>query len=354
MSDYTVIGAGAIGGIVGAALIGAGHTVRFIEANRAHVDAVRASGLRISGYRDVTVHAPIATPEEADWPLARVLLAVKSRHTVEALAPFAGRIDPAGFVLSLQNGLEEYRIVELVGRQRTIGAFLTFGGHYKAPGEIVHGGPGTFCIGEVDGAITPRLRALQRDLAALQPVNLTGNIFGYLWAKAALGAIYFATAIADADVTDLYAVPDHRALFGSLAGEVVAVADAYGVTLESFDGFDPAVFRPGSPADEAAIAATWQGQIDYWNRHSVKRTGVWRDLAIHKRKTEADRLLGAVVERARQRNIPIPRVEALLRLVTAVESGEQPLGVANFAAIEAAANGLPAGSRRCRQSVTNE
>ena len=334
MSEFVSIGAGAIGAIVGAALARAGHAVRFIEANRAHVDAVRAGGLRLSGYRQARLDVPIATPDEADWPLRQVLLAVKSPHTLEALRPLAGRLAPDGFVVSLQNGLEEYRIADLVGAQRTIGAFLTFGGHYKAPGEIVFGGLGAFRIGEIDGATTPRVLALQQAFAALQQVDVTDNIFGFLWAKIALGAIYFATAVTDSDVTDLYAVARYRALFGALAGEVVAVADAKHVRLETFDGFDPKVFRPGATQDAAAIAATWDGQNRYWNSHDNKRTGIWRDLAIHKRKTEVDRLIGPVIEIGRERGIVTPGLSRLVAIVKEIESGERALGLGNLDAVE--------------------
>jgi 2-dehydropantoate 2-reductase len=334
MSEFVIVGAGAIGAIVGSALAGAGHAVRFIEANRAHVEAVRAGGLRLSGYREARLDVPIATPEQADWPLRQVLLAVKSPHTLEALRPIANRLAPDGFVVSLQNGLEEYRIADLVGAHRTVGAFLTFGGHYKAPGEIVFGGLGAFRIGEIDGATTPRILALRQAFSALQPVEVTDNIFGFLWSKIALGAIYFATAVTDCDVTDLYAVARHRALFARLAGEVVAVADAKDVRLEIFDGFDPAVFRPGG--DAAAIAATWDGQNRYWNRHDNKRTGIWRDLAIHRRRTEVDRLIGPVIEIGRERGIATPGLSRLVAIVKEIENGARPLDLRNLAAIEIA------------------
>ena len=333
MSAFVIVGAGAIGAIVGAALAGAGHQVRFIEANRAHVDAVRTGRLRLSGYRQARLDVPIATPEEADWPLRQVLLAVKSPHTLEALQPLAGRLAPDGFVVSLQNGLEEYRIAELIGAQRTIGAFLTFGGHYKAPGEIVFGGPGAFRIGEIDGATTPRIVALQQALSALQPVEVTDNIFGFLWSKIVLSAVYFATATTDSDVTDLYAVPRYRDLFGALAGEVVAVADAKGIRLEVFDGFDAAVFRTGAAAEQGAIAATWDGQNRYWNAHESKRTGIWRDLAIHKRKTEVDRLIGPVIEIGRERGVATPGLSRLVAVVKEIEDGRRPLGLHNLDAI---------------------
>jgi len=333
MSAFVIVGAGAIGAIVGAALAGAGHQVRFIEANRAHVDAVRTGGLRLSGCRQARLDVPIATPEEADWPLRQVLLAVKSPHTLEALQPLAGRLAPDGFVVSLQNGLEEYRIAELIGAQRTIGAFLTFGGHYKAPGEIVFGGPGAFRIGEIDGATTPRIVALQQALSALQPVEVTDNIFGFLWSKIVLSAVYLATATTDSDVTDLYAVPRYRDLFGALAGEVVAVADAKGIRLEVFDGFDAAVFRTGAAAEQGAIAATWDGQNRYWNAHESKRTGIWRDLAIHKRKTEVDRLIGPVIEIGRERGVATPGLSRLVAVVKEIEDGRRPLGLHNLDAI---------------------
>ena len=101
---------------------------------------------------------------------------------------------------------------------------LTFGGHYRAPGDVVFGGTGTFRVGELDGRITERVLALRDALCAVQEVEVTANIAGYLWAKLALGAIYFATALVSADVTEQYDQPAYRDMFGTLAGEVMAVA----------------------------------------------------------------------------------------------------------------------------------
>jgi 2-dehydropantoate 2-reductase len=330
MGEFVIVGAGAIGAIVGIALIEAGHDVRFVDVNRDHVEAVRAGGLRLSGYRQAQAEAPIATPEEADWPLRHVLLAVKAPHTLDALQPLANRIAPDGFVVSLQNGLEEYRIADVIGADRTIGAFLTFGGHYKAPGEAVFGGPGTFRIGELDGAHTSRIAMLQQAFSALQPIQVTGNIFGFLWSKIVLSAIYFATATTNSDVVDLYAVSHYRDVFGRLASEVVAVADAKSIRLESFDGFDPTVFGPGATVDPTALAATWAGQNNYWNSQKNARTGIWRDLAIHRRKTEVDRLIGPVIEMGREHGIATPGLSRLAAVVKDIENDQAPLALQNL------------------------
>ena len=163
----------------------------------------------------------------------------------------------------------------------------------------------------------------------MQPVETTTNIFGFLWAKMALGAVYFATALVSADVPETYSQPDYRVMLGGLAGEVVRVAEAGGVQVESCDGFDPKVFRLHAPGTDAEIAATWDGQFRYWSRYQGGRTGVWRDLAQHKRPTEVNEQINSVVEIARQRGIAVPRLEALVRLIRGAEAG-QPLGWHNL------------------------
>ena len=336
MSSYTIVGAGAVGSIVGVGLAGAGHQVRFIEVNKAHVSAVRERGLRVSGAIEATIQPDIMLPGEAQGPLNTVLLAVKSPHTEAALAPLAPLLAADGFVVSLQNGLEEHKISRLVGPARTVGAFLTFGGHWRAPGEVTYGGPGTFRIGEIDGTMTSRVHALCADLAAVQPVEATSNIFGFLWGKMALGAIYFGTALTDSDVTALYAEPRWRQVLGRLAGEVTAVAAAKGVRIEPFDGFDARAFGLLGPLDPDGVDRAWRGQVEYWNRHAGKRTGIWRDLAVHKRRTEIDRLVGEVVAVAEPLGVPVPGVRRLVALVKEIEDGRRAQGIEALAELERA------------------
>ena len=136
---------------------------------------------------------PDALPERLDT----VLLAVKTQHTRAALAQIAPRL--AGCVVSLQNGLNEPVIAEAVGAARTVGAFVNFGADYVAPGRIHYAGRGTFVVGELDGRHSPRVAALARDLGA----EVTDNVVGYLWAKAAYGAMLFATAVSDLTIEKL-------------------------------------------------------------------------------------------------------------------------------------------------------
>src|SRR5262249_27596623 len=152
---------GAIGGSVGAWLKRAGHDVTFVDVVSEHVAAIRRDGLRISGpVVEFTAHASAFTPDELEGVWQRVFLAVKAQHTEDAPRALTPHLAQDGFVLSLQNGLNERIIQRIVGRDRTIGAFINFGADWMAPGEIMFGNRGAVVLGELDGAMTPRLAAL--------------------------------------------------------------------------------------------------------------------------------------------------------------------------------------------------
>ena len=338
--SFTIVGAGAIGSIVGVHLMQAGHDVVFVEANAEHVAAIRKNGLRLTGVLEATVNPVVFEPHEVAGSHSRVFLAVKSSQTENALAPMVPHLTPDGYVLSLQNGLEEYKITKMVGEARTVGAFLTFGGFYEGPGEVRFAGTGSFHVGEVDGRASERVVELSQILSVLQPVEVTDNIFGYLWAKMALGAVYFATATVSADVPEIYDRGIYLNVLGNLAGEVAGVAKATGVTPEAIDGFDPKVFALDRPPDPEKVAANWQAQKAYWNVLTQARTGVWRDLAVHRRKTEVDELVGSVKRVAEKHQIGIPRVDALLSIIHDIENGGQELGWHNLDSLAEVDNAL--------------
>jgi 2-dehydropantoate 2-reductase len=314
MSEITVVGAGAIGGFVAARLLAAGVDVAVADANEEHAAAMREHGLRVSGAQTLHVRPRVGLPDR----LETVLLAVKARHTEDALTAIAPRLAPGGFVVSLQNGLEEYRIADAVGAERTVGAALTFGGHYDSPGQIVYGGPGSLHVGELDGSRSERVERLAELLSLAHPAEVTDRIFAVLWGKSALGAFYFATALVDADVLEILDREEHLPLLGELVAEVARVAAAEGVELEAVDGFDPTAFLGG---DTAAVAASWESQRRYWRGLEARRTGVWRDLNVHRRPTELREILGPALERGRARGIETPRLERLFELVAEAERG---------------------------------
>jgi 2-dehydropantoate 2-reductase len=302
--DYVVVGSGAIGGTVGARMVRAGHSVLFCDADPAHVAALNESGLAVEGpVEEFTVPAVAVTPEELPAGLGTVLLAVKSQHTADALGEIVPRLAPDGFVVSLQNGVNEPLIASLAGAERTVGAFVNFGADYLGPGRIFLGGRGALYVGELDGRRTERIERLLRDLPDAKE---TDNILGFLWGKEAYGAMLFATAVTDLSIADALAEPRYRGVFVEVAREVLADAP---VPIEPFDGFDA-----------GDLDASVDRLVEFNLRSAKTHSGIYRDLMVRKRRTE----------KAMLADISGPLLRRTLELIGEIEEGRRTCEVANL------------------------
>ncbi|HUH12184.1 MAG TPA: 2-dehydropantoate 2-reductase [Longimicrobiales bacterium] len=328
-----VWGAGAMGGVLGAHMAAAGQRVTLVDRDAEHVAAMRERGLRISGpVAELTTRPEALLPDEVRGRFALIFLAVKAHDTGPAVARLAEHLAPDGAVVSVQNGLNERLIARAVGAARTVGCFVNFGADVVAPGVVHLGGRGAVVVGELDGVVRERTGHIHRLLALYEPnALLSENIQGYLWAKLAYGALLFATALTDAPIADVLAAPEHRPRLVALAREVVAVALALGISPEPFDGFDPGAFRPDAGND--AAAASLDRLVEFNRRSAKTHSGVWRDLAVHRRRTEVDAQMGVVPPLAAGVGVPTPGLERLVELIHDVEEGRRRQGWDTLAAL---------------------
>jgi 2-dehydropantoate 2-reductase len=303
--QLTIIGAGAIGGTIGAHLIRDGHDILLCDADPAHVAAINERGLTICGpVENFTVPARAVLPDDLPASLPRAAVAVKSHHTAAAAELLRGRLDPSGYVVSFQNGLTAETLSAVVGPDRLIVSFVNFGADWLEPGVIMQGNIGTLRVGQPGCGISDRVLELAQ---ALPYAEATGNIMGFLWGKEAYGAMLYAGAVSDLSIADSLEDPHWRPLMLATAREVLAQAPA---RPESFDGFDPADL-------EGSLA-----RLVRFNRESAKsHSGIYRDLMVRKRKTEVDDLL---------RDLKGPLTTYAGELIRAIERGERTCEVANL------------------------
>ena len=337
--QYLVWGAGAIGGTMGAHLARAGHDVTLVDADHAHVDAINRAGLQITGpIATFTVRVPACTPESVDGTWDTIVLATKAQHTEPAVHALVPHLGAAGCVISAQNGLNELLIAEVVGPERTVGAFVNFGADYLEPGVVHYGGRGAVVVGEIDGRVTPRALAIRdawRDVD--DRAIATPNIWGYLWGKAAYGAMLFATALTNASIADALDRPESRGVYVALAREMLAVAAARGVTPEAFDGFDPGAYLP--TAAPGAADRSLDALVAFNRRSAKTHSGIWRDLAVRKRPTEVDAQLGIAAALGQQAGVPTPLTTRLVALIHDIEHGVRAQSLDTLAALAAAGEG---------------
>ena len=331
MSEPILIwGAGAIGGTLGAAFIRAGNEVIFVDNVREHVDAINERGLKIVGpiFEDV-VQAKAYLPEELEGTYTRTFLCVKAHHTEDAAHMLVEHLASDGYVVSAQNGLNERIISRIVGEHRVIGCFVNFGADYLEPGVVQYSGHGAVVIGELDGRFTVRAEDIYDLMKQFEPKALiTNNIWGFLWGKLIYGALLFGTALTNDSIADVLDHPVARPVLRKLALEVATVAAINNIRPEAFDGFDPAAFGPLATPEQTSKSFD---DMSVHNRKSVKsHSGIWRDLAVRKRKTEVDAQVLPVVEIGKESRVPTPLAARVIEMIHEIEDGKRPLSMENI------------------------
>jgi 2-dehydropantoate 2-reductase len=304
--QLTIIGAGAIGGTIGAHMARNGHDIVLCDLDADHVTAINRDGLSIEGpVENFTVAVRAITPDQLPDRIEHVAIAVKSHHTASAAALLRGRLAPGGYLVSFQNGLTAETLAEAVGKENLLVSFVNLGADYLSPGHIIQGNIGAFRVGEpYVSVITDRVRKL---VDALPYAVATDNIMGFLWGKEAYGAMLYAGAVSDLSIADHLEDPRYRELMIAVAREVLAQSP---VRTEGFDGFEP---------DDL------EGSLDRlvaFNRKSAKsHSGIYRDLMVRKRKTEVDDLM---------HDLAGPLTNYVGELIHAIERGERTCEVENL------------------------
>lgn len=332
MSEEPVViwGGGAIGGTLAAYWARAGIPVLLVDIVPEHVEACRTRGLHLFGpIEEFTVKVPAVTPAELKGSYRRIVLGVKAQATEAALQQLLPHLAPDGFVLSAQNGLNEIAIADAVGAERTMGCFVNFGADWYGPGEVLFGNRSAVVVGEIDGATRPRTREMHALLQRFEPdAILTDNIWGYLWGKLGYGAMLFATALTADSMAVNFGDPRRAIVFDTLGQEVMAVAAARGVTPVGFAGYDPSAFLPGKPMLERMRVIDW---LTAFTAQSAKtHSGIYRDLAVRKRKTEVDPQIGIIAKLGREAGVATPAIERLVTLIHDIEDARRPMAFETF------------------------
>lgn len=325
-----VWGGGAIGGCVAAFLARGGVPVKMVDIVAEHVDVCRTQGIRIEGpVAQFEQVIDAVMPDELMGMYDCVLLAVKAQHTDEAVRRLQRHLGPDGVVVSLQNGLSEGLIASLIGHQRTVGGFVNFAADYLEPGRIGYGNRGALKVGEMQPGLTPRVEALAELLRVFDSDSAAvPDIWRFKWGKLAYGCLLFATALANETMSETLADPQHRALLVALAREVIGVAALVGVQPIGFDGFEPGAFA--ADANEELAAASLNRMAAHYSQSSKQRSGVWRDLAVRKRKTEIDSQIAEIVRVAHRYDARAPVTSCLIRLIHEIEAGTRAIDRGNL------------------------
>jgi 2-dehydropantoate 2-reductase len=321
-----IIGAGAIGSVVGGMLTKAGHDVTFIDQWPDHVEALKKVGLRLSGTCGehlISVKAlNIYEVQSLAQPFDAVFIAVKSYDTEWATQLGLTYLKkPDGVVVDFQNGINDERVAAIAGRERTLGCVITISAGMYEPGHAIRTDTGAigFKIGEHDGQETPRARALVEAMNAVAPTKLTTNLWGERWSKLAINCMVNAICgLSGLGSMEARTDPEIQLMSIQLGSEVIQVGRACGHEVEPIYGIVAQRF-----VDAAAGRGVAEIQADMSSvgkSRSGGRPSMLQDV-MRRRRTEIDYLNGYVAEQGRRVGVKTPFNDAVVDLMNSFPVG---------------------------------
>jgi 2-dehydropantoate 2-reductase len=346
-----VIGAGAIGGYTGGQLAHNGFDVTLIDPWPEHIEAIRKDGLALEGMteeefvcaRPKTMHLTEAQQLAKEQAIDIAMVAVKSYDTEWATRLIAQYLAPDGYVVSLQNCMNEERIAGVVGWDKTVGAIpALLGAELYAPGRVrrtaARGASPyeVYRVGEVHGRITKRLEELAAMIATVDSVKPTTNLWGERWSKLCVNGMANGVAAATGmSGNEMNRDEKIRRLSIRLAGEGVRVGQALGYQLEHIRMHDPETLASAAEGDPAALDEVESQIIAVLNsntRSDLARPSMGQDM-MKGRRTEIDFINGLIAAKGDEIGRPAPTHRALVAAVKRVENGALPARPENLYAL---------------------
>ena len=330
------IGAGAVGGYVGGHLARAGRDVNLVDPWPEHVDAINRDGIKLGGSQGehVVRLRALHIGEVQSFvrkPVDIAILCTKSYDTEWAAMMIKQYLSPQGYIVSMQNGINEERIAGIVGWGRTVGCALSTisvncykPGHisrYQQPGGDKHT---VFRVGEVHGRITARVTELASILSAVDSAKVTQNLWGDRWTKLTANTITHGTLGATGqDNRTVYIEHGTAHRLGiKLAAEAIAVGRAQGFELGTVLGIKPGDWVAAGNSDADAVSTVRDG-LTAWMATLLEpsQSSVGRDVA-RGRRSEINYTNGLVADKGMEVGVPAPSHAALTAIVRRIDAGE--------------------------------
>lgn len=340
------IGAGAMGSYIGGKMALSGREVILVDPWREHVEAIRRDGIHMFGTEGTaTARLTALHVDEAEklteQPIDVGFIAVKSYDTEWAAGIALRYLAPGGFVVSLQNGINEQAIAEIVGADRTVGCIAsTMGVALRGPGRVERtfrrGGDDytVFRVGEMDGRMTPRARRVAELLGLVDSAVAITDLWAERWAKLSANSMHNGlAAVSGLGHMGIYSQAAPRWLAIRLGAEAVRVGRALGIALHPVRGIPADDLEAAGFGDAMALT-----RVERVIENSMAR--LTEDLrpstaqdVIKGRRTEIDYINGAVCGKAAEMGVPVPHQQAIVDLVKRVERGELRPSIANISGL---------------------
>ena len=331
-----IYGAGSLGTVLGAYITKNGGDIELINRNRAHVEALNAHGARITGTVDLTVPVRAITPEEMSGPYDIILLLTKQLHNQEVVTMLKDHLAPEGVIVTLQNGLPEPGIAEIVGANRTMGCVVEWGATLSAPGVCtLTSAPDSlsFHMGRMEGISDQQYTAVKALLEKMCPVHEEPNLLGARWSKLLINATFSGLGtVVGGRFGDVSENKTAQQVAIRCMKECIDVGRAAGVTFAPVQGKDITRLFYYKGAVKRAFGVLLLPIA--MKKHRAIEPSMLQDLRNGK-PCEVDAINGVVCAYGRKLGVPTPINDKIVEIIKKEQSGELKMEAANIRLFDA-------------------
>ncbi len=326
-----IIGAGAIGGVTAGVLAREKYNISLVTKYQELASIISDKGIELSGNcGDFSIPVPsVPTAIDLKGVFDYVLIATKADalvDTARAILPF---IDENSRVVSMQNGICEEMLAEVVGEDRCIGCVVGWGGTMHKPGKVEMTSDGEFILGNWNSKEDVQLIQLAEILNHITPTRISENILSDLYAKLIINScITTLGAVCGQYLGEMLAKRRVRTFFIEIIKEAIQVADAMGLKVAPGAGGKLDYYKFLSPGILSNIKRHLTIRVIGFKYSKLKSSSL-QSLERGK-KTEVDNYNGYISTKGKEHGVKTPVNDQLTQMVREIEKGLRKISPDNF------------------------
>ena len=327
-----IYGAGSLGTVLGACLTKNGVEIDLINRNRAHVEALKKNGARVTGTVDMTVPVSAMLPEEMTGSYDIIFLMTKQLNNRETVTFLKDYLAEDGLIVTMQNGIPEDGIAEVIGSSRTVGCVVEWGATLTAPGEsMLTSEPDSlsFHMGGMAGIPDEKLRQVKELLEKMCPVEIEANLPGARWSKLLINATFSGLGtVMGGTFGDVTGSARGREAAIRCMKEVIDVGHAAGVEFAPVQGKNiVSLFYWKTAVKKAAAKLILPVAM---KKHAAIEPSMLQDLKKNK-PCEIDAINGVVCDWGKKTGVATPVNDWIVKTVHEIQDGKRQTGPENLA-----------------------
>lgn len=309
--------------ILGAYITKNGGKIDLINRNRAHVEAIRRNGAVVTGTVNFTQKVEVYTPEEMTGKYDIVFLMTKQLQNREVVTFLKDFLTEDGVIVTLQNGIPEMLIAEIVGEDHVLGCTVAWGATKTGDGvcELTSEPDSlTFSLGSTSPKPNAHITDVKALLELMGPVEMEDNFIGTRWSKLLINAAFSGmSAVLGCTFGETVSDIPQRKIVQAIMKECMDVCSAGGIRIEPVQGKDIVkLFNYSNPVKKAVSLLLLPFAI---KKHRLLKASMLQDIENGK-KTEVDSINGSVCAYGRKVGCPTPMNDKVVEIVHRIEEGE--------------------------------